>query len=91
MSKTGIDLKELAALVIRTAVAIEKDAGASERLRAGARALPPNEAKRALGIIEMAEFVAKAESKPVAKPRAYRKGTGRRVVSWADCPWRPAQ
>jgi hypothetical protein len=75
---------------------IEKDPTAIDRAREWARGLPPDQARYALSRLEIAIFIAdhgtpKSE-KPAAAakpPRTYRKGTGRKVVQWASCPWQP--
>lgn len=76
---------------------IQKDPTAIDRAREWARELPPDQARYALSRIDIAILIAdygtpKDENQAVEtkRPRNYRKGTGRKVVQWAACPWQPA-
>jgi hypothetical protein len=57
--------------------------------RAQAEEMPPDQARALNLMIDLAETLQQApKAQSVAEPK-YRKGTGRKVISWADCIWRP--
>ena len=65
-------------------------------IRESVKSLPPAERESILTILEVALEIHRApvmkeaaQPTPAVKNPRYRKGTGRRPVSWSDCLWKP--
>lgn len=97
---SGLSREQLQALseeILDWVRMIDEDPQAIEMTRAVARALPLDEAKSILLRLDMAEAIASRKqlamhsttAVPAVRQPAYRKGTCRKVVSWATCLWQP--